>query len=180
MDPAAFWGCTALKSITVDKANAYFTSEDGVLIQKVKEGEDEKLKLFFYPQNKAGEEYTVPDGIYALGNDSFYNGENLKKLTLSSGVQEIDRDAFANTTNIEEICVDSGNNYFKAVDGVLYSYDMKEMRYYPIAKKDTSFELPESVTSIATHAITKNPYVQELVVSSPVSKSLADLKTCRL
>src|SRR5688572_21757558 len=53
---AAFEGCTRLTAISVDPANAFYNSVDGVLFSK------DQTKLIRYPAGKVGH-YTIPQGV---------------------------------------------------------------------------------------------------------------------
>ena len=138
------FGWTRLSKITVDADNKYFYSVDGVLFSR------KDNSLLCYPLYKEGEEYTVPDGIEKIEWYAFDRPAFLKKLILSDSVREIDGTEYF--INLAEYAVSSGNKNFKAVDGVLYSYDMTSLYYYPPAKADTEFILPETVISIEDSA----------------------------
>lgn len=71
----AFSNCKNLTEITVGANNLNYCSDEGVLFDK------EKTKLIQYPNGKTAEEYTVPDNVTALGENSFLNCDKLKKIT---------------------------------------------------------------------------------------------------
>ncbi len=89
-EEGAFTGFTGLVNFDVDFNNANFKSVDGVLFDK-----DMKI-LISYPDNKADEEYTVPEGVEAIADFAFDNCLNLKKINLPESLRKIGRSAFKN------------------------------------------------------------------------------------
>ena len=76
-----------LKEIKVDDNNNKFFSEDGILFNKA------KSVLICYPNNKEGNEYTVPNGVKTIGLEAF-QFTNVKKVILPESVKKIDIAAF--------------------------------------------------------------------------------------
>lgn len=60
---------------------------------------------------------------------------------------------FAPCENLTEITVDSKNEDYTAVDGVLFTKDMKTLICYPTAKSGTSFTIPDGVETLGTAAV---------------------------
>lgn len=83
-----FEGCIALESIEVEEENANYRSVDGVLYTKGME------TLCAYPSNKAGEEYTIPDGVTTIGVAAFAYPKHLKTLNIPDSIEVIDENAF--------------------------------------------------------------------------------------
>ena len=67
-----------LESISVDESNSVYSSDSGILFSK------DFTKLIYYPTNKAGEEYIVPDYVKELGRSAFSESKNLHSLKFSS------------------------------------------------------------------------------------------------
>ena len=87
--------CTNLESITVDEANTYFQSIDGVLYTK------SDLTLMSYP-NKKGKEYVVLDGTKGIDAYSFCYTE-IEKVTLPASIIGIGYLAFGYCENLKTI-----------------------------------------------------------------------------
>ncbi|MBQ8141954.1 MAG: leucine-rich repeat protein [Bacilli bacterium] len=68
-----------IEEVRVDKYNAFFSSEDGVLFDKDKE------KLIFYPPEKKEETYAIPQGVKELGKPGFQENKYIKNITISNG-----------------------------------------------------------------------------------------------
>lgn len=99
--------------------------------------------------------------VTSIENRAFANNENpesIKSVSLPATITKIDSSAFYNSQYLEKIEIDENNKTFKSVDGVLYTYDMKEISAYPENKADTEFTVPEGITSIgnAQFAFCKN------------------------
>ncbi len=50
------------------------------------------------------------------------------------------------------INVDNDNNHYKSIDGVLFNFDEKTLIQYPIGNSNTTYSIPNSVTSIGNYA----------------------------
>lgn len=89
MDPTAFNACYSLTSITVAADSRYYISRDGVLFTA------DGQHLVRYPQAKAGETYTVPDGVKTIDYNAFARVTELKHLILPVDVTTLDTQVFA-------------------------------------------------------------------------------------
>ena len=115
----AFNNCDKLNQINVDTANTVYSSENGVLFNK------NKTELIRYPEGKADTSYSIPNSVTS-----------------------IDIWAFDNCDKLNQINVDTANTKFSSVNGVLFNKDKTELIRYPEGKTDTSYAIPNSVTSI--------------------------------
>ena len=149
--------------------NQYLCAVDGVLFDKKCE------KLLDYPENRPGEEYTVPNGVKEIYQSALSSSTYLKKITVSDGVEKIGSYAFQSSAALEtvilpktvteigyeifslsslmkEVSVHNDNPSYTAVDGVLFSKDMTTLIYYPSAKQGWNYTVPEGVTAIESRA----------------------------
>ncbi len=85
---------------------------------------------------------TIPASLESIGGD--YTDKNGNYVNTGYGCH-VFYDSFRYVTRFE---VAAGSNYFKAVDGVLYSKDGARLVVYPYAKTGDSFTIPEGVTQI--------------------------------
>ncbi|MBE6537805.1 MAG: leucine-rich repeat domain-containing protein, partial [Ruminococcaceae bacterium] len=74
-------------------------------------------------------------------------------------------------TSIE---VDENNQYYKDIDGNLYSKDGKKLIQYAIGKTDTSFTIPNSVTCIGDYAF----YYCTSLTSVTIPDSVTSIGSC--
>lgn len=84
----AIAGCMAIEKYIVPDDCVNFTGIDGVVFSK-----DEKT-LYFYPPNKAGENYNIPESVEKIGQYAFRFARNLTSLEIPKGVKDIGKQAF--------------------------------------------------------------------------------------
>ena len=163
----AFTSCSMLKEFQIGE-NTYFAVLDGVLYDAA------KTTLIQYPLGKEVNEFAIPDGVQTIGKNAFRESElsaislpetvkainadafsyckNLLSIHIPASITTIDPAAFSYCTSLLEITVDENNNSYCSVDGNLYSKDKTVLCQYALGKKATSFEIPETVTTIANSA----------------------------
>ncbi len=114
----------------------------------------------------------VGDGVKAIPASCFADCTGLVELSLGNSVEEIyplalsgcsaletlhlpatlqkfgDR-ALINMTNFKSFTVDPASEYLTAVDGVLFSKDMKTIYKYPLGLTASSYTIPPGVENIA-------------------------------
>ena len=95
---------------------------------------------------------TIEEGVL-----TGYTGD-AKTFVVPADVHTIENKdgGFYNTYNNEKYEVAAGNNWFTAVDGVLFSKDMKTLVAYPKNKAGTSYSVPASVKTIRKPAFSGN------------------------
>lgn len=84
----------------------------------------------------------VPEGVIGLDLCNVECEKNCK-IMLPSTLKKIRK---LDSEMITDILVSDGNNYFKSIDGVLYSKDGTELILFPKGKKIDEFCVPEGVT----------------------------------
>lgn len=92
----------------------------------------------------------------------FANCHNLTSITIPATVSSIGAYCFTNTP-IERIDVAEGSKFFVSVDGVLFNADKSQVMLYPEEKKDSSFTIPNTVTTVAEGIFRHNGYLAELI-----------------
>lgn len=165
----AFSFSSHLEKITVAEGNEYFVVVDNVLFNK------DMTKLLLYAPMKTETSYTIPnsvtsiadeafevaqnlveiefsDGLKTIGISAFFSCKNLQSIKLSSTISDIAFNAFQSCENVRTITVDEANEYFTAVDNVLFNKNMTELLLYACQKADPSYTVPNSVTSIADYS----------------------------
>ena len=165
----AFDNCDKLNQINVDTANTVYSSENGVLFNK------DKTELIRYPEGKADTSYsipnsvtyivyrafcdcssltsiTIPDSVTSIGTQAFLYCDSLTSITIPNSVTRIGSYAFNGCKKLTQINVDTANTVYSSVNGVLFNKDKTELIRYPEGKADTSYSIPDSVTSIGDYA----------------------------
>ena len=94
----------------------------------------------------------IGDGVEAMGG--FGMCPAIKSIVIGKNVSDVGYKGFSvKSAALESIVVDPENPYFKSVDNVLYSKDGKTLVKYAPGKSDTSFVVPDGVTTIDYYAI---------------------------
>ena len=119
--------------------------------------EDDTVIIRTYKDKSTVKSLVIPDEIDGMpvvevANFGAFNATSLLSITIGKNVREIGGWAFTNNTSLKEYIVDPGNAYFTAVDGVLFSKDMKTLIYYPI-KKGVSVDTDGKVTGKASYTV---------------------------
>lgn len=94
----AFYECTNLEEINVDRANTIYSSSDGILLSANKE------KLIIFPEGKANENFTLlPPSLTTIGQQAFYNNQKLTNVTIPNKVTKIESRAFGLCSNLKTV-----------------------------------------------------------------------------
>ena len=95
---------------------------------------------------------TIGNSVTSIGNTAFYHCTSLASVTIPNSVTNIGYRAFSDCTNLTSITVDSNNKKYSSQDGVLFNKDKTELIKYPGRNTRTSYNIPNSVTSIGDSA----------------------------
>ena len=98
---------------------------------------------------------TIGNSVTTIGIFAFSNCSNLTSVTIPDSVTTIGNSAFEDCSNLTSIVVDGSNTAYKSINGNLYSKDGTVLLAYAIGKTDTSFTIPDSVTTIGNYAFCK-------------------------
>lgn len=78
-------------------------------------------------------EIDIPDSVESIGRTAFKHTK-LTSVKLPGGLEYIGAIPFCGCENLTEITIPDSNEYYKTVDGVLYSKDGKTLIQYPTAR----------------------------------------------
>ena len=157
-----------LKSVTIPAnvkiigEGAFLPPSDNPTLTEVKFAENSKLETIdayaFSGQTKL-KEILLPDSLKEIGYQAFVGCCGLTEVTIPVNVNTIVGGNPINSNfipgekmNISKIKVDSNNQYFKSVDGVLFTKDGKTIIAYPAGKAGEKYEIPPTVNTIAESA----------------------------
>lgn len=101
--------------------------------------------------------------INCEGNGTLTIGKNIKEISLVKSLE-------SGKASVTEFKVASGNKYFTAVDGVLFSKDKSELVCYPNAKEALSYTVKSGVKSISQYAFAYNKYLESVSIPKSVNK----------
>lgn len=106
------------------------------------------------------------DGITRIGDAAFWRCYSLTSITLPKATKELGSQVFYYCAKLTEIRVDPENEYLKSVDGVLYTADGKQLLYYPYARTDSRYVIPEGTECIGIDAFAHTPSLKDVALPS--------------
>ncbi|MBQ2735349.1 MAG: leucine-rich repeat domain-containing protein, partial [Clostridia bacterium] len=115
------------------------------------------------------ETIVVPEGIIAIGDETFRGCKSLTSIALPSTVESFGIYVFSGATSLTNITVSTDNPYFASVDGNLYDKNQTTLIQYAVGKKDSSFSIPESVTTIGENAFANNDHLTCITIHNRVT-----------
>ena len=90
-------------------------------------------------------------------------------VTIGNGVTSIANNAFYNCESLTSITVNENNTSYYSINGNLYSKDGKTLLLYAIGKTETSFTIPNSVTSIGKMAFSSCSRLTSITIGNNVT-----------
>ena len=91
---------------------------------------------------------TIPDRVTSIGDGAFMDCNSLTSINIPDGVTSIGTNAFYGCSGLTDITVDSSNPYYCSESGVLFNKNKTTLICYPAGKTDSSYTIPDEVTSI--------------------------------
>ncbi len=178
--------CSSLESIDVDTNSKGYVSVDGVLF------DIGKTRLMQYPAGKQGDSYEVPAKVMYVNTSAFAGCSQLKEIilpasiqgiydyafvdcssltsiTIPSNVTSIGSYVFENCSSLESIDVAKENTSFTSKNGVLFNKSETKIVRYPIAKKDTTYTIPKTVTYIEYGSFADCVNLTSIVIHKTIS-----------
>ncbi len=145
----AFYGCENLKNITIpDTVTSIGTSA--------------------FRNCSSLTSIVIPDSVTSMGDLVFYRCSSLESITIGAGLEEMDT-GFSYCTALSEINVSENNPSYCSVDGVLFSKDMTTLVRYPLGRADTSYTIPDSITTIGTSAFESSTALETVTIPDTVT-----------
>lgn len=177
-----------LKEIHVDADNPNFMAVDGCLYSKNSSGTPTYLRIIpaasWSTRNGA---FTIPEGVTNFyGFISAPRTEGVR--TMNSSLKSLTLPSTFTSTNVisaiggrcyalEEYLMPTASSTFSAVDGVLMNAAATQVRSYPEARPNTSYTVPEGVTSIPASAFQYVSKLETLTLPSSVTSIAASAIT---
>ena len=181
------FGGPNVKNIYVDSTNKYYSSVDGVLLNK------KKTEILCYPSGRGQTNYTIPNTVKTIKSGAFHLSEiksltipnsvthiesggiswchNLQSVTIGNGLKSIDNTGgvFEGCGSLKQITVSNNNKYFTSVNGVLFNKDKTELIRYSAGKTGNTYTVPSTVTTICSNAFDRCENLTTVVLGNNVS-----------
>lgn len=168
-----FKGCSSLETIVLgDSITALYDYEfsDCISLKSVTlPSSTTVINEGMFRNCEALEEVILPEKLEVIESSAFNFCISLKRLYIPENVREIAPSAFISCFSLEYIEVAENNEYFKSVDGNLYTKDGKELVKYAVAKQDKSFNVPQGVEIIWPCAFEGNNYLKTISIPDTVT-----------
>lgn len=149
----AFFGCSSLERIDVDKDNKYYTSISNNLYSK-----DGKT-LIQYAQGQKDNSFTIPDHVENISMGAFTSCKALREVTLSPSMTKIEQFAFMHCHSLSAVNIPLSVTSIES-DAFSNCYSL------------TSITIPESVTFIGDDAFSGCYSLIEICNKSSVNLEL--------
>ena len=139
-----------------------------------------------YVRDRNGNDPDETRPVLAVREYAVNADENAEELYIGASVRHIEETAFYNAKKLRRVTVDPANEWYKDVDGVLFTKDGKTLMLYPVCygQQPTedpeefvypdAYAVPEGVERIATFAFLKNGHIRDLTLPSSL-KEIGDM-----
>ena len=148
-----FGSCSSLTNISVELANVTFSSEGGVLFDKI------ETVLIQYPGGKAGA-YDIPGSVTNIATYAFSSCSLLSRVTIPDSVASIGYGAFMFCSALTNATI---GNYVASIGTSAFGY----------CSGLTSLMLPDSVTSIGSYAFEHCSTLTNVTIGNGVTSIVA-------
>jgi len=149
----AFEGCSGLTSVTIPNS---VTS-----IEQYAFNGCDNIETLTYNTNAIGSLFSgktslktvnIGDSVTSIGSSAFSGCSSLTSVTIPNSVTSIGSSAFSGCCGLTEINVESANTNYTSENSVLFNKDKTTLICYPAGKTETTYNIPNSVTSIGEKA----------------------------
>ncbi len=111
----------------------------------------------------------LPSGLASIGDYAFASCAALEEITIPGGVTAIGEEAFFNCTALQNIYVESGNQFFRAVDGILFNKAGNQLISYPRGRSGNAV-VPENVDTLALGAFANCTALNKIILPDAVTQ----------
>ena len=146
-----FYRCESLTNITIPEG-----------VTSINRG------LFAYCNNLTS--VKMPNSIVKIYSDAFLNCNSINNIFISKYIENIDSSAFIHCFSLDNILVDEDNQYFKSIDGSLYSKDETKLIHYSIVDDKNTYVIPNNVVEIGDNAFYDCDDIDFIYIPTGVTK----------
>lgn len=123
-----------------------------------------------FAEVKVHKPLSIPNGVEIIASGAFHANDFWDSISIPASVYYIEEGAFSNSLHVHDFVVDPANEYYTAVDGVLYNKEVSLLLEYPILKETENFAIPDTVTRIADYAFDINFFMRTLYIPKSVKE----------
>lgn len=188
-----------ITDIEVNPNNKTYRSEDGMLIRR------SDNCLITYPMGRKDATLNIPESVTSiernavsfnsyitsvklnnveeLGTWAIFQCNSLKELGIGSKLKTYNNGAIGKCRSFAKYTVSSDNPYLSSDEGgVLYNKDKTTLYNYPPAKEGDTFNIPETVSTIAGYAFDAARNIKSLTIPKTVKTiglfAFSDMSSC--
>lgn len=150
---------TDIQNFHAEPDNPVYTSVDGVLFSK------DMKTLVVYPSANPRTSYAIPEGVTTVrrnlcGPDDLTFPASFMAFEDFEGPRSLDSSNYT---------VAAGNTAFSSRDGVLFDKDGTTLIRYPIGRTDTSYQVPDGVTTVGPYGFTDAASLTSITIPTSVT-----------
>lgn len=121
----------------------------------------------------------LPNSITQIGWMAFSYCESLTSIEIPSSIKTIKPGAFAECNRLSTIFVDAENDFYCAVEGVLFSKDKTCLIQYPNGKEEEAYIIPNAVEYISPNAFAGAHIISIEIPNSVIGIGMYAFLNCR-
>lgn len=160
--------CTSLESVTFGDKTEYISDEAFRECTSITDIELPEtltgMGNFVFYMCTSLEKIEFPESLSAIGGYNFSGCINMKSINIPASLLDLGGAPFLGCMGLNDITADEDNPNYMTVDDVLYSKDGSTIYFYPPAREDKSFTVPEGVTDIYDGAFFQCTNLQEVIL----------------
>ena len=114
--------------------------------------------------------FTLPSDVLSLGDYALRSCSSLTSIHIPEYVESIGFEALLDCASLTSITVDENNEYFKDIEGNLYTKNGETLLLYATGKTVINFVIPDGVKTIGASAFESSHGLKIVVIPDSVRK----------